>query len=164
MTTTPVVIVVYGDAQPAGSKRAAVAKNGRPFVRDANPKSREWKDRVALAAGAVMDGCGLLEGPLSLDVVFYRPRPAGHFGKRGLLPSARPYPTVAPDVTKLVRAIEDALTGIVWRDDAQVVVQWASKFYGEPARVEIHVDVLRQQEVRDGGHGGREAALARGGR
>jgi hypothetical protein len=34
----------------------------------------------------------------------------------------RPYPSVTPDLSKLVRAVEDALTDAgVWRDDALVV-------------------------------------------
>jgi Holliday junction resolvase RusA-like endonuclease len=36
---------------------------------------------------------------------------------------------VAPDTTKLVRSTEDALKGICWRDDSQVVYQVASKEY-----------------------------------
>ena len=43
---------------------------------------------------------------------------------------------------KLARAVEDALTGIVWRDDAQIVDEQLSKVYGEPARVEVDVAEL----------------------
>lgn len=129
---------VYGVPQPAGSKVAGRAKDGRMFVRDAAAKSAPWKRQVAQAAGEAMSG-DLLDGPLSLAVVFYVPRPKSHQGRRGLLPSAPPYPATRPDLTKLVRAVEDALTGVVWRDDAQVVRQFAWKAYGEPARVTIEV-------------------------
>ena len=40
---------------------------------------------------------------------------------------------------KLTRAVEDALTGLVWRDDAQVVDEVLSKRYGAPERVEVRV-------------------------
>ena len=87
-----------------------------------------------------MKGVALLpDSPLNLEVDFYVPRPKGHFGKRGLRLSAPAFPTVKPDATKLLRAVEDALTGIVWRDDAQVVEQHVSKLYGEPARAEIRI-------------------------
>jgi Holliday junction resolvase RusA-like endonuclease len=37
-----------------------------------------------------------------------------------------------------VRGVEDALTGVVWRDDAQIVHQVASKFYTRgPERCEV---------------------------
>lgn len=136
-----IAFTVYGVAQPAGSKTAGVTKCARRFVRDANPASREWKRQVAQVAGASVAG-ELLEGALELSIVFYRVRPAGHYGKRGLLPSAPAYPTTKPDTTKLLRAVEDALTGIVWRDDAQVVEQTISKVYGEPARCEVTVRPL----------------------
>lgn len=147
-----VSFTVYGVAQPAGSKVAGRTKDGRGFVRDAARKSAPWKRQVAQAAGdavwTVQEAglyqvtSGLLDGPLALRCNFYVPRPKSHTGKRGLLPSAPIYPTTRPDVTKLVRAVEDALTGVVWRDDAQVVSQAAAKHYGEPARVEVEVSVL----------------------
>lgn len=130
---------VYGVAQPAGSKRAGISKRGKTFVYDDARKSRPWKSQVADAAGKAVNGAGLLAGPLKLTVVFTVPRPKGHYGARGLRPSAPEHPIVRPDVTKLLRAVEDACTGLVWRDDAQVVEQHASKRYGEPACAEVTV-------------------------
>jgi len=124
---------VYGQAQPAGSKTPGRTKGGRMFVRDSARKGAPWRLQVAQAAGQAMNGTGLLEGALELSVIFTVPRPKGHFGARGLRPSAPEHPTTRPDVTKLLRAVEDACTGIVWRDDAQVVEQHAIKRYGEPA-------------------------------
>lgn len=133
---------VYGVAQPAGSKTAGRTKDGRMFVRDSAKGSRPWKTQVAQTAGEAMNGTGLLGGALGLSVHFYVPRPKAHLGARGLRPSAPEYPTTRPDVTKLLRAVEDALTGIVWRDDAQVAEQHALKRYGEPARAEVEVWTL----------------------
>lgn len=137
-----VSFTVYGIAQPAGSKTAGVTKGGKVFVRDSAKKGTPWRRQVAQAAGEAMNGDGLLEGALSLTVRFWVPRPKGHIGKRGLRPSAPSYPTVRPDVTKLLRSVEDACTGIVWRDDAQVVAQHAIKAYGEPACCEVEVYTL----------------------
>jgi Holliday junction resolvase RusA-like endonuclease len=136
--------VVYGEAQSAGSKRAFKnPRSDRIIVTDDNPKSRHWKTAVASEARLhVGEGAALFDGPLELRLVFYRPRPKGHFGVKGLRAKAPPYPTTKPDTTKLIRAVEDALTKIVWRDDAQVVRQSAEKVYGEPARVEILIRPL----------------------
>lgn len=131
--------VVYGVAAPAGSKTIAHAKGGRAFVRDASKRSAPWKRLVAQEAGKAMDGAALLEGPLSLHVSVIVVRPKSHYGVRGLRPSAPSAPTTRPDLTKYLRGIEDALTGIVWRDDAQVITQTAEKRYGEPARVSVRV-------------------------
>ena len=130
---------VYGQAHPAGSKTAMRTKTGKLLVRDAAKGSRPWKTQVAQAAGEAMNGTGLFDGALELSVIFTVPRPKGHYGVRGLRPSAPEHPTVRPDVTKLLRAVEDACTGIVWRDDAQIVEQHAIKRYGEPACVTVKV-------------------------
>jgi Holliday junction resolvase RusA-like endonuclease len=130
---------VFGTAQPAGSKRRG--RFGGVF--EDNPKADGWKKHVAAVAGADYGHLPLLEGPLGLRITVYRVRPKGHFGTGRnagqLKPSAPTHPTTKPDTTKLVRGIEDALTGVLWRDDAQVVEQHATKAYGEPARVQVQV-------------------------
>jgi crossover junction endodeoxyribonuclease RusA len=130
---------VYGEAQPAGSKTAGVSKGGKVFVRDSAKRGQPWRRQVAQVAGDAMNGGGLLDGALELSVIFTVPRPKGHYGARGLRPSAPEHPTKRPDITKLLRAVEDACTGIVWRDDSQVVAQHAYKEYGEPARADVRV-------------------------
>lgn len=128
----PIQVTVYGIAQPAGSKRAFAHKHtGRIIVTDANPRSRTWKQEVAGEAVRTMNGRPPLEGPLTLNIVFWLPRPKSHSGTKGIRPSAPRYPAGRPDTTKLIRAVEDALTGITWHDDAQIVYQQASKRYAD---------------------------------
>lgn len=74
-------------------------------------------------------------------VEFFLPRPKGHFGVHGVKRSAPKYPTVRPDATKLMRPLEDALTGIVWKDDSRIVEQVVRKSYGDPPRAEVKVVV-----------------------
>lgn len=140
-----VAFTVYGIAAPAGSKTIGKTKAGSTFLRDSSRRSYPWRRDVAQAAGIAMRGAPLLDGPLALELRFHLPRPKGHYGARGLRPSAPGWAIVKPDATKLVRAAEDAMTGIVYRDDAQVVVQHASKVYGEPARCEVNVAEIRDE-------------------
>jgi Holliday junction resolvase RusA-like endonuclease len=173
---TAVAFTVHGVAAPAGSKRGFYnQKAKRVIITDDSRRSRPWKAQVSDAAAEAMEGQGpvfhgkLLDGPLSLRITFYMPRPKGHFRSakqaeatgRPLRPSAPAYPTVKPDVSKLVRAVEDALTGVVWRDDAQVVTQFAAKLYGEPARCDVLVEPAGAQERRVTG---RESAFTGGSR
>lgn len=136
---------IYGQAEPAGSKRAFVVK-GKARVTDANRKSAPWKQEVASKGAEQMAGRPLYEGALAVTFAIYVPRPQGHYGKKGLLPSARLYPTVKPDLLKLARGLEDALTGICWRDDSQIVVEHLYKQYGEPARVEVEIREIAKDE------------------
>lgn len=134
--TTVLEFTVPGKAEPAGSKKAFVIKGtNRAVVTDANSKAKEWKQRVATAAQAAMtdeEYTELFEGPLQLTVVFWLEKPKT---------VDRPYPSVRPDVTKLLRGLEDAMTGIVYHDDAQIIIQHATKLYGQQ-RTEVVVQTV----------------------
>lgn len=135
---------VLGRPQPGGSKkvvRAGGRPDGRPLVVDDAKRSKPWRALVASAAQDALDGRAQLHGPLMLEIDFYVARPAGHYGsgrnRDQVRPGAPRLPAVRPDVTKLIRAVEDALTGLVWRDDAQIVIQLARKRYGTPERADV---------------------------
>jgi Holliday junction resolvase RusA-like endonuclease len=136
---------VDGIPQPAGSKRAFPfqRKGGGLGVRvtDDAKHGKGWRAEVAYAARCAYDGPPLA-GPLKLSLVFTMPRPKGHYGTRGLRPSAPWRPIVKPDVLKLARLVEDACTGILWRDDSQIVEEVMSKHYGDRAGVEIRVELV----------------------
>lgn len=139
-------VVVYGTPAPAGSKKAVPMGRGpgaRWGVVDANPKAKPWKNLVAQQAGEVMAGRPLLRGPLHVTFLFTVRRPKGHVGTRGIRPGAPRHPTVQPDVLKLARGVEDALSGVVYADDAQIVDERLRKQYGEQEGVEIVVMELR---------------------
>lgn len=131
---------VFGKAEPAGSKKA-VPQGERWGVVDANANAKDWKRTVAQVAAEHQ--AELLEGPLAVELIFYVPRPKGHYGtgrNAGTVrPSAPAHPTTRPDVLKLARGVEDALTGVIWRDDAQIVDERLVKRYGAPARCEIRI-------------------------
>lgn len=119
---------VPGVPAPGGSKKHI---GGGRMVDDCK-RNGPWRSVVALTA--MQSGCKPLDGPLYMFIEFMMPRPKGHFRKDGTLkPSAPKFPTVKPDTTKLVRALEDALKGIAWNDDAQVVTQFVRKVYAKGA-------------------------------
>jgi Holliday junction resolvase RusA-like endonuclease len=128
-------VFVPGIPQPGGSKRAFyIEKRKRVVVTEANKKSKPWRLDVAYVAKEHIKEP--LRGPLEVHFRFVLPRPKSHFrsGKRAgeIRESAPRFPTVVPDTTKLIRCAEDALKGIAWIDDSQVVIQHASKHYGTP--------------------------------
>lgn len=137
---------VYGTPAPAGSKRALPIggrRGRRMIVVDASKRARPWKQQVAQEAGRAMNGMRLFRCPLALELIFYVARPKSHFGKRGLKPSAPEWPAKRPDLLKLARAVEDALTGIVYADDALIVMEALAKRYTEGAEcVEVVVRPL----------------------
>jgi Holliday junction resolvase RusA-like endonuclease len=158
------IIEVIGIPQTAGSKRSFVIPragqplavtgpngrqrfNGRVIITDDNPNSRDWKNRVAQEGQVAMRGQSferpLFEGPLAVTFVFRMPRIKGHYRASGeLKPNAPMRPTVRPDALKLARAAEDALTGVVWRDDSQIVIEHLEKVYDEKPGCTITVTPL----------------------
>ena len=104
------------------------------MVVDDCERNKPWRDRVAAFAINYKPD-QLLTDALHLHVDFIMPRPKGHFGTgknaAKLKPSAPKFHTKRPDATKLLRALEDALTGVIWRDDEQIVKQTVRKHYGQ---------------------------------
>ena len=125
-------IVVEGTPRPGGSKTPGISKSGKLFVRDANPLTAVWKAEVADAANVQYWG-ELLAGPVSCRFHFRFARPKHHFRKNGKLrPDAPYFHTITPDLDKIVRSTSDALTGIVWTDDALVCSRAEEKRYCNP--------------------------------
>jgi Holliday junction resolvase RusA-like endonuclease len=140
---------ILGVAAPAGSKRG-YARGGHVQIVEDSKRTEPWKLEVARAGIDAMREHGFeprsFLGPLDLFVVFRFVRPKSHYGTgrnaERLKTSAPQHHVVKPDTTKLVRALEDALTGVVWRDDAQVVIQHAVKSYalrGESACARVSI-------------------------
>ena len=130
---------VFGLPQPQGSARGFVVGR-RAIITTDDPKLRSWRRDAVLATKEVLAGRSPWPGPVEVVARFTWPRPAGHFGKRGLRASAPLQKITAPDVDRCARGLLDALmvAGVI-RDDAQVVRLNVSKGFGEP---------LTQVEVR----------------
>ena len=125
---------VYGKPATAGSKRGFPIRRkdgsiGVAMTHD-NPRTKNWMASVAQTARGVYQG-ELLTGPLELTITFFLARPKAHYLKTGLRKSAPMKHCQKPDATKLLRAIEDSLTGVIWRDDSQVVSLIISKVWTE---------------------------------
>lgn len=119
---------VLGTAEPEGSTRAFyIKKLDRTVTTHNNQKGLgAWRNRVATEAQRALESIPWVADGTSaygLEVAFLFPRPESV--KRW----KRKHYTVKPDADKLVRAVSDALTGIMWHDDAQVVRLTVEKDY-----------------------------------
>lgn len=118
---SPIVIKVYGMPGPQGSKAfkgTFRGKDGRTHAKlvESSKKVRPWRQDVKAAAEAVRAGREPLDCPLRLHMVFTLPKPASAPKRR------QTWPMRTPDLSKLARSTEDALTDAgIWRDDARVV-------------------------------------------
>jgi Holliday junction resolvase RusA-like endonuclease len=119
-----ITITAYGLPAPQGSKRHV----GRGVMIESSKKVKPWRQDVkhaALDTTEALDSWAILDGPLAVAMTFTFDRPKGHYrtGRNAhLLRGTAPIrPAGMPDLSKLARSTEDALTGVVWKDDARVV-------------------------------------------
>ena len=92
----------------------------------------DYKSRVSNCMYRAMEGRPPLEGPLRLEVTFYRLRPKS-------APKRVVFPATRPDLNNCVKLIEDAGNKLVWVDDGHIVTEIARKRFGETERVEVIV-------------------------
>lgn len=123
---------VFGvDPAPQGSKKYVGTRRTKsganiPLIVESSPKLPAWRKAVSDAVKQGMIESGNLDkfdGAVKLEAVFYLTR----------RPSVkRAYPTVPPDLDKVLRSLMDGITAKgegVWGDDAQVVRIEVSKKY-----------------------------------
>lgn len=121
-----VTFFVHGTPKPQGSKRAYVNKHtGKAHLVESSKGVGTWRGDVRAAAVAVMGENPPSQRPLTVSVMFYMRRPKSHPKTK------RTWPTARPDVDKLARAVLDAVTGIVFQDDSQVVSLHAFKLWDQ---------------------------------
>lgn len=157
--------VVLGKPITKGSTTSFAAKrkdgslvlrgNGNPAIVTRNStgaRGRHWEEAVASCALEAREQAGgriARSEPVGVEVIFYQPRNKGDYGTGRnahlLKPSAPTHPAVRPDVDKFARAVLDALSGICYADDGQVVTVHAEKRFGEPSRAEIRVWIVSAQ-------------------
>jgi len=131
---------VHGKPVPQGSLVAHV-KGERASIHYASGSGLAvWRNQVTAAARDAWGVDNVYGGPMGVALTFRMKRPLSHYRdlQGTVKPSARDArPDVMPDLDKLVRAILDSLTGVVWRDDGQVVDITASKVYADTPGVDI---------------------------
>jgi Holliday junction resolvase RusA-like endonuclease len=120
-----ITFTVYGTAQPKGSARAFIPKGWtRPVITSATKGLKGWEQTIRGVAQFKSNGEMFL-GPMTLHITFCLPRPKS-------LKKSVPH-IKRPDLDKLIRGATDALTGIIWKDDAQLVSIIAEKLYAPTA-------------------------------
>jgi len=130
---------VYMRAEPQGSSKAFVIPGtNRASVTSANPKMKPFRSEVTRMAMATMSEFGYNE-PLCDKKTAVEVAIQFNFIKPASVPKSRVRPVVKPDIDKLIRAILDGLTGVAFKDDAQVVKVIASKNYDSKESVVVTV-------------------------
>ena len=123
--STLIDIVIPGE--PVAKGRGRVTKQGRVFTPAKTRKAEETLAGRAMAQLATRTDLPLA-GPLRLEATFTRCVPASWSRRKR---EEQRLPTSKPDVDNLLKLAKDALNGLVWVDDAQIVTVITRKVFGE---------------------------------
>ena len=108
-----------------------------------NPKARAWKGAVFTAAEQKAAACGWTPShrPLRLELIFTYQRPKKHFNSKGLVKENyhEAHMVGRPDIDNLAKMIMDAVNGVLFVDDSQVVYLSATKQYASEDGVFIQL-------------------------
>lgn len=109
-------------------------------------KTVAYESLIALAAQQAMAGAPLITGPVTLTVQMFHPiRPSWSKKKQADALANLVRPTIKCDADNCLKAVCDALNGVAWKDDVQVVDVLLAKRFSEAPRVEVTItpqDVL----------------------
>lgn len=137
-----IYFVVPGDPQGKGRPKAS-SRGG--FVRMYTPAAtRQYEEKIAWAATLARATWDVLETPVSLRVVAHHPIPVSWSKRKQQQALAGELVPGKPDLDNVAKAVLDALNGVIYADDKQVIKLVAEKKYSFDPRVEVYVhEVLK---------------------
>ena len=141
---------VLGEPVPQGRPR--FSRQGG-FVKAYDPaKSRDYKAHVRMIA-AKCAPASPTENAVVLEIRAYRSIPKSWSKKkRQAAMEGRLRPTTKPDASNVQKGIEDALNGLWYKDDSQIVAVTCGKWYSDRPRVEIRMEELMTEDGYNGAH------------
>lgn len=122
---------------PAGKGRPRFVKaTGRAYTPE---KTASYESLIAYTASQALLAASPVEGPVGVKVQAVFPIPSSWSQKKK---NAAHWHTSKPDGDNILKAVGDALNGIVWKDDSQVARTSIAKVYGDVPGLHVFVEVL----------------------
>ncbi|WP_107839518.1 RusA family crossover junction endodeoxyribonuclease [Metasolibacillus meyeri] len=133
--------VIPGKVQ--AQERPRFSRAGKGVRTHDAPKSKNYKEWVSIIAMQNKPQ-EPLQGALRLEVDIYVMPPKKYHTKpkQALIARGELRPVTKPDIENLLKGIMDGMTGIIYRDDAQIVELVARKWYSMEPRAEIKVQQI----------------------
>tara|TARA_R110000868_G_scaffold208537_3_gene458017 strand:- start:497 stop:925 length:429 start_codon:yes stop_codon:yes gene_type:complete len=136
--TLQIEFTVPGD--PKGKGRPRFSRVGKFTKTYTDAKTRMYEEKIASAARLAMFPHEPLEWPVSIRMEFHMLIPASYSKKRKeACLSGLEMPCKKPDIDNIAKGILDAMNGIVYKDDVQVIRLSLEKYYSTDPNVYIMV-------------------------
>jgi len=128
------------DGDPVGKQRARYAKRGN-FVQTYTPdKTRNYESLIKEAATQAMGSNEILETPVNLYLYIRAPIPKSLPKKRlEACLNGSEKPIKKPDASNVLKSVEDAMNGVVYKDDSQIVNIHVTKVYSSVSGIDVCV-------------------------
>jgi len=128
---------------PVAKGRARAFKRGNHIGHYTPATTANYENLVKLLASQEMAGKKLFDGPVSLYVNLTFTVPESWSRKRKEMAlMGEIYPTVKPDLDNCLKILGDALNGVVWVDDKQVVDVRVRKYYSSKPCAVVSVEPI----------------------
>lgn len=144
MSTITLVVPIT----PVAKARPRVVRDYQGRVHTFTPKkTKDFEARIKAAYLEKREEKGISKHPVALWCQFCF-EPPKSWGKRKKEQAVDKLiqKTSKPDIDNLLKAVMDALNGLAWVDDAQVVQIYAKKIYSQIPRVEVKIEEVGGKE------------------
>lgn len=149
---TSIAFFVLGVPRTKNARKAAIVGGHARVVHSKESQKREQAFRVVAQQSAPPKP---LEKPLVLSIRYYFPIPKAARWKTQAAKSGCFQKATNPDLDNLTKLVLDAMQGIFFRDDAQIVSLMATKLYHDVPRTEVqlaefedHVESAREWSLK----------------
>ena len=140
-------VAFFVPGPPVGKGRPRAFRMGKGVRMFTPEKTASYESLVATSGHAAMEGRAPFSGACEAVMEIRLQVPASWSKKRQAMAlDGGLRPTKKPDVDNVVKAVFDALNGIVWQDDVQVVALAVSKRYASTPGVCVVVKPMEGGE------------------
>lgn len=130
--------------EPVPKARPRVVQ-GRPSYTPARTAKAERRISTTARDTMMANGVTAAKGPVMLACTFIIPQ-AKSWPKWKKRARAGVLHTSTPDLDNLFKLVEDALNGVAYQDDRQIVATKAVKLWSTNGEGAVHVTVLEQED------------------
>ena len=136
------------DKEPVAKARPKFTRQGHAYT---PKKTKDYEEEIKFAF--MSQNCDRIpvypkDVPLMVEATFAKSVPQSYSKKkREACLNGEIMPTQKPDVDNYLKAVLDAINGLAFEDDSQIVVTMAEKIYAEKPYVEIKISAIDEANL-----------------
>jgi Holliday junction resolvase RusA-like endonuclease len=135
--------------KPQGKRRARFARAGHFVKTYSDPQTVNYETFIREMFCLAHPGFVPLEGALDVEIKAFCGMPKASKKKRALMESGELRPAKKPEPDNIAKVVLDALTGLAFKNDSQVVRLEVEKWYAERERVGVSIGKRAPLDDRD---------------